>query len=136
MKAVICSDIHARPNRPRCRVDGGKTIGEIKANEAWQTFQWSCLSFISNQANLKEAQLISVGDIFNKAHVPDAVVNDVVTEFNRVIKGTRILCGNHDLPGHNFKNIKDSSIGILWAMTDQQESKIKKDCGRRMLCKL
>jgi len=129
MKAVVFSDPHCRSDRPRCRVDGGKLIGELKANEAWQTFQWKCLSFIANQANLKDAQLICAGDIFNKGHVPDAVVNDVVTEFNRVIKGTRILCGNHDLPGHNFKNIKDSSIGILWAMTEQQDSKIKKIAG-------
>jgi len=129
MKAVVCSDLHVRSDRPRCRIDGGKLIGDIKASEAWQTFQWTCLSFIANQANLKDAQLICVGDIFNKVHVPDAVVNDVVTEFNRVIKVVRILCGNHDLPGHNFKNIKDSSIGILWAMTEQQDSKIKKIAG-------
>jgi hypothetical protein len=126
MTAIICSDIHARLNRPRCRIDGGKLIGETKANEAWQESQRKDLEFISHQANIKEAQLIVVGDIFNKAHVPDPIVNDVIGEFSRVIKGTRILCGNHDLPGHNFKNIKESSIGILWKLTNIDDSRFKK----------
>jgi hypothetical protein len=123
---LVCSDIHARQNRPRCRVDGGKLIGEIKANEAWQESQRNDLEFISNIANEKECQLIAVGDIFNKAHVPDPIVNDVIGAFSKVVKGTRILCGNHDLPGHNFKNIKESSIGILWKLTNIDGSQIKK----------
>lgn len=126
MKAIICSDLHIRADRPRCRVDGGKLIGEIKANEAWQESQRNDLEFISNTANEKECQLICVGDIFNKPHVPDPIVNDVIGEFSRIIKGTRILCGNHDLPGHNFKNIKESSIGILWKLTNIEDSRFKK----------
>jgi hypothetical protein len=129
MRAVICSDIHARADRPRCRIDGGKLIGELKANEAWQNFQYRSLGFISDQANEKNAQLIVIGDIFNRAHVSDCIVNDVIEQFLRVLINVRILAGNHDLPGHNFSNAKNSSIGILWTMTENQESKIRKIAG-------
>jgi len=125
MRGVFCSDIHARADRPRCRIDGGKFIGDEKAGLCWQANQRADLATLAAIANERKTILGCIGDIFNKGHVPDGIVNDFITMANQVELGVRILCGNHDLPGHNFKRVTESSIGILLAMAKDPNSKIR-----------
>jgi DNA repair exonuclease SbcCD nuclease subunit len=129
MKALISADWHLRGDRPRCRIDGGKLIGEEAANNAWMSFQRNCIEKIANIANDYHCQLIVCGDIFNRSHVPDRVVSDAAYVFLKVKSGTKFLAGNHDLPGHNFSNAVDSSIGILLAMDSFFENSNLSDTG-------
>lgn len=113
MKAIVTSDWHARSDRPRCRIDGGKLVGEGKANSAWQLFQRQCFKKIAIIANNKKVPMAVIGDIFNKGHVIERIIIDVLSAFRAVKEGTVFVAGNHDLPGHIFENLKDSAIGIL-----------------------
>lgn len=115
MRGLFCADLHARPDRPRCRTDGGKLISEAAAKRAWCKAQSATIAEIVAIANKKKVPLGIIGDIFNTGHVPEELITMLLGYCLKVEKGTAILSGNHDLIGHNFKNAKKSAIGILLA---------------------
>ena len=101
-KFIVSADFHLRADKPRCRID-----------EDWMAFQKLVLSNISDLSNSFNIPICIVGDIFNTATVPDHVKNLFIEFANNsyMIYG---LAGNHCLPYHSWKNMNNSSFGVLW----------------------
>lgn len=102
MKAIISSDIHIRPDLPRCRIDSN-----------WEETQRLMIEEIINIANKYNIPLCIVGDLFDSGSVPDRLINMLLNEFSKINKKVYFIAGNHDLPYHSITNVNNSSIGIL-----------------------
>ena len=100
---ILTADLHLRTTRPRCRLD-----------DDWLFTQQNVLAQISKQANDKKVPVVVVGDIFNSnIDVSNELMTIVQTWACACSCGVFMLAGNHDLPYHNVKNLRKSSIGVL-----------------------
>lgn len=102
MEAIYAADLHNLGERPIARLD-----------ENWIESQRKILEQIVSIANLRKVPLVLVGDVFDHSRVATEVINMVIAELQKAICGVYILAGNHDLPGHSFEQVNQSSIGIL-----------------------
>lgn len=103
-KYIVTADWHLRPDKPRCRLDLD-----------WKHTQEKILSFIFKKAEEYKADIIHCGDLFDSSHVPEWVINMFSQALSSVIDvSIYLLAGNHELPHHNFKNIDNSSFGVMW----------------------
>ena len=110
---IASSDYHLQFNSPRCRID-----------EDWLGFQKSILVFIAKEANKRKVEVHCYGDVFDTAKVPD-IIKTIFLEFAFSInKGIRVLAGNHSLPYHSWKNVSDSSFGIIDEIVKSNNDKI------------
>jgi DNA repair exonuclease SbcCD nuclease subunit len=82
---IITADIHARKQKPRCRLDPD-----------WVETQRTNLQEIVEIANKKLSPLKIVGDIFHTARQSHEIVNMVIEELRHVDGGTYVFEGNHD----------------------------------------
>ena len=105
MKVISCSDLHVRPDRPRCRTDND-----------WDETQRLMIRNIVSIANKYNVPLCIVGDLFNKGTVPEYLMIMLIEEFSKINKKVHILAGNHDLPYHSMENIENSSIGVFFSL--------------------
>ncbi|MFA5153514.1 MAG: metallophosphoesterase [Clostridia bacterium] len=112
MKIVSCSDLHVRPDRPRCRTDND-----------WDETQRLMIRNIVSIANKYNVPLCMVGDLFNKGTAPEYLMIMLIEEFSNINKKVHILAGNHDLPYHSMENIQNSSIGVFFSLA-KNHSKI------------
>jgi len=99
---IAVSDMHLRHDKPRCRKD-----------EDWMRTQRKSLLFIADKANEKNVPIIIAGDIFDRAIVPEEVLNLFIDFCKAVKTKIYIICGNHDLPQHSIENLDKSAIGVL-----------------------
>lgn len=106
MKIVSCSDLHVRPDRPRCRTDND-----------WDETQRLMIRNIVSTANKYNVPLCIVGDLFNKGTVPEYLMIMLIEEFSNINKKVHILAGNHDLPQHAIENLNNSSIGVFFSLS-------------------
>ena len=102
MKALFCSDLHLKGEKPVARLDTD-----------WLGTQRAMLQEIVDLANYHILPLVLVGDIFDHPRVSTEVLNMAIQELNSVKFGVKILAGNHDLPTHSFALVDQSSIGVL-----------------------
>lgn len=102
MNAIYASDLHLKGEKPVARLDGD-----------WLESQRAMLSEIVSIANSKDLPLVLAGDIFDHSRVATEIVNMSIAELKKCGKGVCIIAGNHDLPGHSFDMVDQSSIGIL-----------------------
>ena len=84
MRALICSDIHARADRPRCRIDGGKLIGELKANEAYKNIPVIITSNLSQKEDIDKAKALGATEFIIKS---DISLDDLVTKVQKLLAG-------------------------------------------------
>lgn len=102
MKAIFCSDLHIKGERPVARLDPD-----------WMETQRQMLRFIVSTANERKLPLFILGDIFDHGKVSTEALNMTVEELLNANTPPWILAGNHDLIGHSYDNVGDCSIGIL-----------------------
>lgn len=101
-RGIITADWHLRREAPRCRID-----------EDWIKTQRETLKGIVSLANKKKCPVYCIGDIFDTPKAATEVVLLFIQEMKKVKKGCYILAGNHDLPYHDWANVKQSAVGIL-----------------------
>lgn len=118
MRGIITADWHIRPDRPRCRKD-----------EDWEQFQICSIRKIVAIANSRGCPLYIIGDIYEKAVVPERLVIMVIRELSMVRHDVYIVPGNHDLPYHSIDNIDDSSIGVINALIDKYKFNTPSEAG-------
>lgn len=102
MKILFFTDTHIRGTNPKNRVDDFTRTLENKLNE---------IIFLID--DLEIDYVIHGGDLFDR---PDLSVS-VVSNFARILKKVKvpfyIVCGNHDIFGHNPKTIDRTMLGLL-----------------------
>lgn len=102
MKILFFTDTHIRGTNPKNRVDDFTRTLEDKLNE---------IVFLVD--DLKIDYVIHGGDLFDR---PDLSVS-VVSNFAKILKKVKvpfyIVCGNHDIFGHNPKTIDRTMLGLL-----------------------
>ena len=114
MKALFCSDLHLKGEKPVARLDTN-----------WKGAQAAMLWEIVNHANRLNVPLVVVGDLFDHARVATEILNMVISIFKAVDNGVWILAGNHDLPAHSFDNVDESSIGVMLQYFHDAESLVE-----------
>lgn len=111
MKGIFCSDIHARNDKPRCRLD-----------ENWLESFRKVIIEIVNKCNKYKVPLFIIGDIFDTPNVPAIVIVMLIDEFSKVEEGVYFLSGNHDLPQHSYEKVSESSIGIFCSLAKEHST--------------
>jgi exonuclease SbcD len=104
MKLILTADIHLKKAVPVCRPED---------EAGWLEVQRNMLLKLSEYAMEKDAYLLFVGDIFDAPVASLSVVNMFLGIFLPFKDNVFILAGNHDLRGHNYENVDDSSYGTL-----------------------
>lgn len=103
MKVLLTADWHISGARPLCRADDDWIDAQRKDIESvWE---------IARRQRVEAVWIL--GDLFDTSRVSTEAVNLVLQEFEKAPCEVRVLCGNHDLPYHSFKELERSSIGII-----------------------
>lgn len=104
MKLILTADWHLRDDTPRCRTDD------------FQKAQWEKVDKIYQMASGIDDGLtiLNAGDIFDigrSAQETEALL------FQHLGEGVHMIAtvGNHDLPYHSMKQLKNSSINVMFA---------------------
>jgi exonuclease SbcD len=118
MKLLITGDLHLRADKPRCRLD-----------EDWEITQTSALREIVKYANANDTDLCIVGDVFHTPVVPPWVTIMFLRYILKVKKHVYIMAGNHDLPYHSWKNVNNSTFGIIWSILSVGKIRAMSDLG-------
>lgn len=113
MEAIISADIHLREDTPRCRKD-----------ENWMKTQENHLGRLISESNKRDCPIIIVGDVFNRAVVPESVKRLFIESCKNLSNTITVIPGNHDLIHHSMTNLKDSSIGVIMAIAELENIKI------------
>jgi UDP-2,3-diacylglucosamine pyrophosphatase LpxH len=111
MKGIFCSDVHARNDKPRCRLD-----------ENWLESFRKVIIEIVNKCNKYKVPLFIIGDIFDTPNVPAIVIVMLIEELSKVENGVYFLSGNHDLPQHSYEKVSESSIGIFCSLAKEHST--------------
>lgn len=101
MKYILTSDWHCREEKPRCRLDPD-----------WIQTQVKIIEFIKKTARERQARLFIAGDIFHKAKSSPRIESILLYYLGAEVS-VRIMPGQHDLLFHSFKNVYESSFGVL-----------------------
>lgn len=113
MKLLVTGDWHLTKKRPRCRTD-----------EDWMETQEKQLAQIALESSARKCPVLIVGDIFNKAVVPEEIVNLFLKFCHLMNNDVLFIAGNHDLPGHTMAKVDKSSIGILFNVMKMGTTKL------------
>ena len=99
--AILCADLHIRPDTPICRTDDFFGAMECK------------IDFILNLSKEHDCPILIAGDIGNKPQWPNWLLEWAINKF----KGHEIICipGQHDLPNHRLDLWEKSGVGVLHA---------------------
>lgn len=103
MKLIVTADWHLRADRPRCRTDID-----------WIGHQEYVLTQIADIANEEGASVAIVGDIFDTPKVAQRIEVMFLDFCDKVRNNVYVIAGNHDLPYHSWKNVDNSSFGVIW----------------------
>lgn len=102
MKILFFTDTHLRGTNPKNRIDNFTKTLENKLNE---------IIYLIDDLDID--YVIHGGDLFDR---PDLSVA-VVSRFAKILKQIKvpfyIVCGNHDIFGHNPKTIDRTMLGLL-----------------------
>lgn len=96
--AIICSDIHARYDQPKCRIDDFLET-QIK--------KWIWLSGLQKKYG---CPILCGGDLFHKSKSPSHLISLL---FKYMPDKIYTVAGNHDLPDHSMLMYPESSIYLL-----------------------
>jgi len=98
---------------PRCRKDPD-----------WINTQKGHLEKVVSEANKRDCPAIIVGDVFNRAVVPESIKRLFIESCKNLSNSITVIPGNHDLIHHSMSNLKDSSIGVIIAIAELENVKI------------
>ena len=98
--AILCSDLHLRDSQPLCRTD-----------DYWSA-QSEKIKFIRELQEKYKCPVLCGGDVFHKAKSSQYLEAWAI---QHLPKDFISVCGQHDLPNHNIKNINHSSFGVMIA---------------------
>ena len=104
MRLILTADIHLKKAVPVCRPED---------EAGWLVEQKKMLEKLAEHAIENHALLLFVGDIFDAPVASISVVNMFLEVFLPIKDRVLIMAGNHDLRGHNYENVDESSYGIL-----------------------
>lgn len=97
--AVLCSDIHLRHTCPVSRAE----------KDNWYEVQAGYLKQLGDLANKHEVPIVCAGDIFHKWNSCPELINFAMVKLPKMYA----VPGQHDLPFHNYDDIKKSAY---WSM--------------------
>lgn len=98
--AILCSDLHLRMKRPPCRSD----------QVDWFAVMRFYLQQLKKVAKKHDSPIICAGDIFDKWNSPAELIAFALKELP---DGMYCIPGQHDLPAHNYGEMKRSAYGCL-----------------------
>lgn len=102
MKILFFTDTHIRGTTPANRKDNLVDTLEEKFNEVLD---------ISNKYNVD--YILHGGDLFDRPDVSISIVSRFVTILNKFKMPIYIICGNHDIYGHNPDTINRTMLGLF-----------------------
>lgn len=106
--AVFCADIHLSHKPPVARA----------AEPDWYEAQARVLAEVRSICDAHKAPLIIAGDIFDDGwrphRCPPELINFAIYHFGAHSYGVYAIPGQHDLPLHNYEDIKRSAF---WTLT-------------------
>lgn len=102
MKILFFTDTHIRGTTPANRKDNLVDTLEEKFNEVLD---------ISNKHNVD--YILHGGDLFDRPDVSISIVSRFVTILNKFKMPIYIICGNHDIYGHNPDTINRTMLGLF-----------------------
>ncbi len=105
--AILTGDWHYRDDVPLCRIDDYLKVQDNKIN------------FITSLAKKYNVPILHSGDLFNKAYSNKALEISLIEKLRDIT--IYFIPGNHDLVGHSFDNLNDSSIGVVAAALEQDQ---------------
>lgn len=103
--AVVCSDIHFSHTPPPCRA----------CEPDWYVAMERPFVMMAQLCNLHKIPLLVGGDIFDRWDNRSELVNFAIGVFARFEYGVYAIPGQHDLPQHNYEDIRRSSFWTLKA---------------------
>lgn len=111
--AILVGDLHIREDTPTCRTDNFWETQVLK-------FRWLKKLWYDNGQPL----VLQAGDVFQKWKSTPSVLSLVFNELPPMVT----IPGNHDLPSHNLKEYKRSSLysvessGLGWTIMEVPQS--------------
>jgi len=111
MKFIYCSDLHGKAKNPISRLDNYTESWLEKIKEIQQlAIENNCSCVIVN------------GDIFDTPYISNVLIDDFldIIENQQINKKVlwKIVVGNHDLVGANWKNSKASALAHIFRRSD------------------
>lgn len=101
---LFTADLHLRDTVPTCRTDD------------FENAQWRKLQEIIEIVRKEKLYWVDCGDIFHKAQPSFRLVNRFIDYMKMAkVQIDAAICGNHDLPSHNFGQLDNSAFGTLLA---------------------
>lgn len=122
MKILFFTDTHIRGNTPKNRKDNLTDTLENKLNE---------IVNISKEHNVD--YILHGGDLFDRPDISISIVNRFVPILNNFEAPIYIICGNHDVYGHNPATVNRTmlglfnEIGLLHLIKDKEVIFLEKD---------
>lgn len=102
--AILCSDVHFSHLAPLAR----------SSEPDWYEAMRRPLNQMRELVIENECPLIIAGDIFDKWNSPPELINFAIDELKRFRPfGVYCIPGQHDLPGHNYQEMRRSAYGSL-----------------------
>jgi len=105
MKLLISGDLHLRHTKPRCRTDA--SFFDM------QKLTLQAMNMIAEREQV--FGIVLLGDVFDQGAVSQQIEQlflDIASAQSSV--PWYIMPGNHDLPQHSWKNVFNSSFGVIW----------------------
>ncbi len=115
--AILCADWHLRTATPICRTDD------------YFSAQAAKVKVIIDLSNKYKIPILHAGDLFDKAKSSQYLEQ---WSIQNLTTGIHCVPGNHDLPNHNLKLIRHSSLGVMEA--SGRVSILKQDKATRLSC--
>lgn len=97
--AIVCSDMHLSHQPPRAR----------REEPDWYEAMKRPLDQIRTLVDRYDAPIVCAGDIFDRWNSPPEIINFAI----RHLPNMYAVAGNHDLPLHNYQDIKKSAYWTL-----------------------
>lgn len=105
--AVLCSDIHFCHKKPSAR----------SPEPDWYLAMVNPCEQLANIANQYDVPVVIAGDLFDRWNAPAELVNFAIVQLRRIKNPIFTIPGQHDLPNHNYDDIKRSAY---WTLVEAQ----------------
>lgn len=105
MRILFFTDTHIRGTTPRNRKDNFPDTLERKFKE-----------IINIVHNHKVDFLLHGGDLFDRPDVSISIMSNFASILNKIKVPMYIICGNHDVFGHNPNTVNRTMLGLLNAL--------------------
>ena len=105
MRILFLTDTHIRGNSPKNRLDNFPETLENKFMEIIKIIQNYNVDFV-----------LHGGDLFDRPDVSISIMSKFAPILNQIEVPIYIICGNHDIFGHNPDTVKRTMLGLLDAL--------------------